>query len=409
MRLFDIVSIILFICAIFSFINFKYLKLPNTIGIMLITIISSLFLLFLKLFGLNLYDHILVFTQSISFDKALLEWMLCFLLFSGSISVNIEDLKEYKWSILVFSTISLIISVFLISTSLYYLLISFNINLSYIYCLLFGALISPTDPIAVLGILRKAKTPREIEINIVGESLFNDGFGVVIFVVLMNILLAKEAFSISSVFLLFLRESVGGIVLGIISGLIAYKMIKQIDNYLIEILITLSLVTSLYSIASILHVSGLLGVIVAGILIGNKARNSVMSDKTKIHLDIFWEIIDELLNFMLFALIGLQLLNINFSLEYIIISLCVIPIALISRFISIFIPVSILKLIQNIIPNTSKIMTWGGLRGGLSIALALSLPNGDEKNLILVMTYSIVIFAIIVQGLTIKYLVKSND
>lgn len=406
MKLFDVVSIIIVISALLSYFNLKYIKLPNTIGLMLLSIIASFILILLKFLGLNINEHILIFSKSISFDKALLEWMLGFLLFSGSLGVNVDDLKEEKLSITIFSTFSLIASIFIISSGLYYITDFLGIDLSYIYCLLFATLVSPTDPIAVLGILKKLGVPKDLETNIVGESLFNDGVGVVIFIVLLGVLEGSTPFSLGSVSLLFFQEAIGGIILGIILGFITYKMIKKIENYQIEILLTLALVTGGYSLASLLHVSGPLAVIASGLLIGGHGRNYGMSEKSRKHLDIFWEILDEILNAILFTLIGLEILVLNFSMNYLLLSILVIPLALSGRFLSIGLPIIILKKFRSFSPNTVKIMTWGGLRGGLAIALAISLPESKEKSLILVMTYAIVVFSILFQGLTMKYLLK---
>lgn len=406
MKLFDVVSIIIVISAFFSYFNLKYLKLPNTIGLMLLTIIGSVVLILLKFLGLNINEHILIFSKSISFDKALLEWMLGFLLFSGSLGVNVDDLKEEKISITIFSTFSLVVSILIISSGLYYITDFLGIALSYIYCLLFATLVSPTDPIAVLGILKKLGVPKDLETNIVGESLFNDGVGVVIFIVLLGVLDGTTPFSLGSVSLLFFQEAIGGLFLGTALGFLTYKMIKKIENYQIEILLTLALVTGGYSLASLLHVSGPLAVIASGLLIGGHGRNYGMSEKSREHLDIFWEILDEILNAILFTLIGLEILVLSFSMDYLLLSILVIPLALLGRFLSIGLPVIILKKFRTFSDNTVKIMTWGGLRGGLAIALAISLPESKEKNLIIVMTYAIVVFSILFQGLTMKYLLK---
>lgn len=408
MELFDVVSIIIVISAFFSYFNLKYLKLPNTIGLMLLTIIGSCLLILLKFLGLNINEHILIFSKSISFDKALLEWMLGFLLFSGSLGVNVDDLKEEKISITIFSTFSLVVSILIISSGLYYITDFLGIALSYIYCLLFATLVSPTDPIAVLGILKKLGVPKDLETNIVGESLFNDGVGVVIFIVLLGVLDGTTPFSLDSVSLLFFQEAIGGLFLGTALGFLTYKMIKKIENYQIEILLTLALVTGGYSLASLLHVSGPLAVIASGLLIGGHGRNYGMSEKSREHLDIFWEILDEILNAILFTLIGLEILVLSFSMDYLLLSILVIPLALLGRFFSIGLPVIILKKFRVFSDNTVKIMTWGGLRGGLAIALAISLPESKEKNLIIVMTYAIVVFSILFQGLTMKYLLKNK-
>lgn len=407
MTLFNIVSTLLVISALFSYLNYRYIKLPRTIGLMLITLVISLSLIILRSIGFTIDEHAQQLVSSIDFNKTLLEWMLCFLLFAGSLHVNIDDLREQKWTIGVFSTFSLIISTTIIATISYLIFNYIGLNIGYIYCLLFGALISPTDPIAVLGILKKAGTPKNLETNIVGESLFNDGVGVVIFMVLIGLISGEgHATSFTDIIILFVREALGGSILGLIVGWFTYKMLKTIDDYQVEILITLALVTGLYAFASSLHISGPLAIIIAGLVIGNHGRSFGMSEKTRDHLDLFWELIDEILNAILFILIGLEVLILKFSPQYIIPMILIIPSVLVARFISLGIPITLLRMKKEFIPNATRIMTWGGLRGGLSVALALSLPNGLERDIILVMTYGIVVFSILIQGLTVKYLVK---
>lgn len=410
MKLFDIVSAVVTISALFSYLNYRFIKLPNTIGLMFITLVVSFVLLSLRIFGIDIDEHIVGFAKNIDFNKTLLEWMLCFLLFSGSINVNTKDLLEHKWTITIFSTLSLLISVLIIATSTYYLFSLFDIHVQYIYCLLFGTLVSPTDPIAVLGILKKAGAPKELEINIVGESLFNDGVSVVLFLVLLGVLSeGAENFTINTVLKLFMEEAVGGIIFGSFLGYLTYQLLKKIDNYQVEIMLTLALVTGGYSLSSLIHVSGPLAIVMAGLIIGNFGRTHGMSEHTVEHLDLFWELVDEILNTLLFTLIGLEVLVVKFEPRYIFLDLIIIFVALFARFVSIGIPVIALKSRKDIAKNATKIMTWGGLRGGLSVALALALPPSIEKDLILTMTYSIVVFSIIIQGLTIKYLVKPTQ
>ncbi len=407
MKLFDIVSILLVISALFSYINYRYIKLPRTIGLMLITLIISLSMIILRGFGIILDEQAIQLARSIDFNKTLLEWMLCFLLFAGSLHVNINDLKEQKWTIGIFSTLSLLISTIIIAAISYFCLQFLKIDISFIYCLLFGALISPTDPIAVLGILKKAGTPKNLETNIIGEALFNDGVGVVLFLAILDSITGSgHEPGFMTISMMFIQEAIGGMFCGLIFGWITYKMLKRIDDYQVEVLITLALVTGGYALAAALHVSGPLAIIVAGLIIGNHGRSFGMSEKTKEHLDLFWELIDEILNAILFILIGLEILVLKFSTQYIFPVLLIIPAVLLARFISLGIPISLLRLHKEFIPNATRIMTWGGLRGGLSVALALSLPLGIERDVILIMTYSIVVFSILIQGLTVKYMVK---
>lgn len=408
MTLFNIISILLVISAFFGYLNYHYIKLPRTIGLMVITLFFSIALIILRSFGIVIDEQAKQLVYSIDFNTTLLQWMLCFLLFAGALHLNIDDLKEQKWTIGIFSTLSLVISTLLIASFTFFLFKFINYDIKYIYCLLFGSLISPTDPIAVLGIIKKAGTPKNLETNIIGESLFNDGVGVVLFLVLLGSITGEtHGNSLTDILFLFIREAIGGCVLGFIFGWLTYKMLKTIDDYQLEIIITLALVTGGYALASALHVSGPLAIIIAGLVIGNHVSSFETSEKTREHLYMFWELIDEILNAVLFILIGLEILILKFSTQYIIPVLVIVPAVLLARFISLGIPISLLKMANEFIPNATRIMTWGGLRGGLAVALALSLPKSMERDIILVMTYGIVVFSILVQGLTIKYLIKT--
>ena len=281
-----------------------------------------------------------------------------------------------------------------------------DINLAYIYCLLFGALISPTDPIAVLAILRTAGAPKSLETKITGESLFNDGVGIVIFILVASIAIGGNEVTVGSVITLFLEEAVGGVIYGLLLGFITYWMMKRVDNYQVEILLTLALVTGGYVSATALHISGPIAVVVAGLMIGNHGRLLAMSGVTREHLDTFWELIDEILNAILFVLIGLEVLILNFSFNILGIGMLTILIVLLGRFISVGLPVTLLRYRREFSPHAIKILTWGGLRGGISVALALSIPASPEREIILSITYCVVIFSILVQGLTIGKLIK---
>jgi CPA1 family monovalent cation:H+ antiporter len=407
MSLYNIVSTLLVISAFFSYLNYRYIKLPRTIGLMLITLLISLALLILRKFGIVIDEQARQLAHSIDFNKTLLQWMLCFLLFAGALHLNVDDLKEQKWTIGIFSTLSLIISTLLIASFSYFLFQIIGIDIKFIYCLLFGALISPTDPIAVLGIIKKSGTPKNLETNIIGESLFNDGVGVVLFLVLLGSITGEtEGTGFTDILFLFTREAIGGCILGFILGWVTYKMLKTIDDYQVEILITIALVMGGSALADALHVSGPLAIIVAGLVIGNHVSSFAMSEKNRENLYLFWELIDEILNAILFILIGLEILILKFSIAYISPMILIIPAVLLARFISLGIPISLLRMRNEFIPNATRIMTWGGLRGGLAVALALSIPVGTERDIILFMTYGIVVFSILVQGLTVKYMVK---
>jgi CPA1 family monovalent cation:H+ antiporter len=406
MDLFNIIAILITLSAIFSYLNFRYIKLPTTIGLMLFSLILSLLLIILGQLGFIIEDQARELVSHIDFNKTLMHGMLSFLLFAGALHVNINDLMEKKWEIGIFATLGVVISTFIIGSIIYYVLRWLGLGIQYIHCLLFGALISPTDPIAVLGILKKIGAPKTLETKITGESLFNDGIGVVVFITLYRIAFSGYEITAQDVALLFTKETIGGVIFGLLVGWIAYRLLKSVDNYQVEILVTLALVTGGYALASKLHLSGPIAIVIAGLLIGNHGRRFAMSDRTRENLDTFWELIDEILNAILFVLIGFEMLILVFLRKYILEGLIAIPIMLLARFISIAIPILFLKNRKEFSPNVIKILTWAGLRGGISVALALSLPASTERNIILAMTYVVVVFSILVQGLTIQRLVQ---
>jgi CPA1 family monovalent cation:H+ antiporter len=407
MDIFSIITILIVLSAVFAFINTKFLKLPFTIGLMLIAICFTLVLTVLGSFNHYILDEAKILIASIDFETALLDIMLSFLLFAGALHTKLDALKKHRTPIALFATMGVVVSTFIIGTLMYYVAIVIGHEIDYIYCLLFGALISPTDPIAVLGILKDANAPKKLEIKIVGESLFNDGVGVVVFLVIYKIaeqgLASVEATEVS---FLFLEEVVGGIALGLIGGWLVFQLMRTIDHYETEVIITLALVMGLSALAHLIHVSGPLAVVVAGIFIGNKSPKIAWSETTQNYVDKFWELLDVLLNAILFVLIGLELLVITINGEYITFGLIAIPIALIARYLALAGPVALFKKKLDFIPKTNLIMTWGGIRGGISIALALSLKPEMERELFLTVTYIIVVFSIIGQGLTIGPLVK---
>jgi monovalent cation:H+ antiporter, CPA1 family len=407
MSIFNIITILIILSAVFAFINTRFLKLPFTIGLMIIAIVFTVGITVLGSLNHYVLDEAKVLIQSVDFETALLDVMLSFLLFAGALHTNLDALKMQKGPIALFATIGIVLSTFLIGTMMYYVFQAFSYTIQYIYCLLFGALISPTDPIAVLGILKDANAPKKLETKIVGESLFNDGVGVVVFIVVFKIAQqGVDAMSFGDVGLLFVKEVAGGLVLGLLSGWVAFRSMKAIDNYETEIIITLALVMGVSAMAHTLHVSGPLAVVVAGILLGNKAPTIAWSASTHSYVDKFWELIDVLLNAVLFVLIGLELLVVSMKGQYLLFGLIAIPLALLARYMALSGPVAFFKSKLDFIPKTNLIMTWGGIRGGISIALALSLEPQMERELFLTITYVIVVFSIIVQGLTIGPLVK---
>ncbi len=404
MSQFELIAILITLAALFSYLNERYLGLPSAIGLMLFALVMSLALIALGKFGFGVEEQARSLLGSIDFSKTLLHGMLSFLLFAGALHVNLEDLMQQKWFIISLATAGVVISTSIVGGLAWMVLQLLGLGIPFIYCLLFGALISPTDPIAVLGILKSAGAPKKLETQITGESLFNDGVGVVVFIVLLRIAEGTHEVGISEVALLFAEEALGGALFGLATGFLAYWMLKSVDNYPVEMLITLALVTGGYALAEALHLSAPIAIVVAGLLIGNHGRDLAMSDKTVEHLDTFWELLDELLNAVLFVLIGMEVLILQFTPGYLLAGVLAILIVLFARMVSVAIPVGLLRLWREFSPGVVKILTWGGLRGGISVALALSLPPGPERDVILTITYIVVVFSILVQGLTISRL-----
>ena len=405
MKLFNILAILITLSAGFSYLNHRFIRLPTTIGLMVIALLVSLGLAALGPLGFGLEEDAHRLLASIDFDETLLHGMLSFLLFAGALHVNLENLARQKYIIGLLATFGVLGSTVIIAFISKWVLALLGIDLPMIYCLLFGALISPTDPIAVLGILKKVGVSESLETKICGESLFNDGVAVVVFLVFLKIATGSHEVTAVSVLGLFFKEALGGVVFGLLIGGVAYWMLKSIDNYQVEILITLALVAGGFALADELHLSGPIAIVVAGLLIGNHGRLLAMSDPVREHLDTFWELVDEILNAVLFVLIGLEVLVLTFTREYFIAGLVLIPLLLLARFVSVGWPVLIMRLFRTFSPDVIKILTWGGLRGGISVALALSLPPGKNREVILAITYMMVVFSIIVQGLTIGKLV----
>lgn len=403
MDLFGIITILVVVSAAFAYINERFVKLPYTIGAMVITIVMSMVLTIAGWIEPSLTNPLKDLISEIDFSKVLLEILLSFLLFAGALHTNFDQLKVQRGPILAFATFGVLVSTFLIGGVMFLVLGMLGLDIAFIYCLLFGALISPTDPIAVLGILKKVGVPKKLETKIVGESLFNDGVGVVVFLTIFAIAQKGiENITVGEIGFLLLEEVVGGIALGALLGWIAYKLLKSIDDYSVEVLITIAIVMGGYLLAQKLHFSGPLAVVVAGLIVGHDTvKDSSMSELTELYVDKFWETWDALLNGVLFVLIGLEILILPFERTYIIAGLIAIPLILIARWIALGIPIIVYKKKLDFVPNTGFMMTWGGLRGGISIALALTLTQEMHKDPFIIITYVVVIFSIVVQGLTI--------
>jgi len=407
----DTLAILISLAALFSYINYRFIRLPTTIGLLVIALLLSLSIIALGKLGIPLEGYAKHLLAQIDFNETLMQGMLSALLFAGALHVHLEELNKQKWVVAILASVGVIASTFMIGFASYEIFALLGLDIPLIYCLLFGSLISPTDPIAVMGILKTVGAPKSLETKIAGESLFNDGVAIVVFLVLLSIAGVGHGgghseVTVSSIAMLFAQEAIGGAVFGFIIGFIAFRMLASIDNYQVEILLTLSLVLGGYALASSLHISGPIAVVVAGLLIGNKGRKFAMSEKTRLHLDNFWELIDEILNAILFVLIGLEVLLLSFEIQYLWAGLIMIPVTLLARFISVGTPVAIMKLRTSFTPRIIRILTWGGLRGGISIALVLSMPASEYREALLVITYIIVIFSIVVQGLTVEKLIK---
>lgn len=409
--LLDLTAILLTLAAAFGYANHRWLKLPHTIGLVVIALFVSIVVLALDfvLPTLGFRATVRGAVESIAFSEVLMKGMLSFLLFAGALHINLNELARRKWAIGTMATIGVLISTALVGTTIYLLSGFVEYAIPFTYCLVFGALISPTDPIAVLGILKTVKVPASLKAKIAGESLFNDGVGIVVFTIVVAIAVETEGgapITAASIAKLFATEALGGGLLGLATGLIAYRAIGSIDEHNLEVLITLALVTLTYSIAIAIHVSGPIAVVIAGILIGNHGKQFAMSETTRDHLFKFWSLIDEVLNSILFLVIGFEILALTFTGSIVLIMMVAIPVVLAARLIAVSLPLTCLSLSNEFTKGAIPVLTWGGLRGGISIALALSLPEFSQKDVVLAATYGVVIFSIVVQGLTVERVVQ---
>ena len=401
--MFDVVVACLVLTALFAYVNHQYVRLPPTIGVIVIALLLSLARIGLDALGVGaLHSHEVEWLKSVDFSGVLMQGMLSLLLFAGALPVDLAELRSQRWPVGVLAVFGTVGSTVIVGFTMYYLLPWVGSGLDLTYCLLFGALISPTDPIAVMGILKSAGAPKDLEITIAGESLFNDGVGVVLFALLLEIVAGGQSPTLSHGLGLFLEEAGGGIVFGLVLGYVTYRMLKSIDEYQVEILLTLAAVMGGYALANRLHVSGPLAMVVGGLMIGNQGRALAMSDTTRDHLDMFWELLDQILNSALFVLRGLQITLIHFAPNTVLAVVLVILVTLGARLISVGVPLLALRAVINLPRGGWKILVWGGLRGGISVALALSLPAGPARDLILTLTYCVVVFSIVGQGSSMR-------
>lgn len=403
MELYYSFSVLIVLATIFEYINHRLLKLPSTIGIMIIAICVSVVLIF---FGESLLpkttEHVHELLGSFDFTEVLMGAMLNFLLFAGAIRVNIKDLKEQMGPVMLFATIGVIISAIVVGVGTYYIMPLLGLEIPFLWCMVFGALISPTDPVAVLSVLKKANVSKELETKVAGESLFNDGMGVVVFAVLLQLATGKNVdLTIENIGGILLKEAGGGILLGVVLGFIASRAMRNVNDYILSVLVTLSVVMGGYLIAHSMHLSSPLTMVAAGLFMGNFNIKFKMKSETQDYLLKFWELIDEIMNAVLFLFIGLELLIIKNLEDYIWGGAICILIVLFARWVSIFIPTKFMAYKHRFAPQTIKVLVWGGIRGGVSIALALSIPKNDYSDVIISLTYCVVVFSIVVQGLTI--------
>jgi CPA1 family monovalent cation:H+ antiporter len=405
--MFDLASSFLVLTALVAYLNYRFVKLPTTIGVMSIALFLSAVLFGLDRLGLsNLHDRAVLLMQSIDFTGLVMRGMLSMLLFAGALHVDLSELKKLRWQIGLLAVAGTLLSTILVGIGLFALLPLLGMSLPLTYCLVFGALISPTDPIAVMAILKSAGAPQRIEVLIAGESLFNDGVGVVFFALLLEMALAGQPPTLGAGALLLLREAGGGIGFGLVLGYLTFYLLQSIDSYQEEVLITLAAVLGGYALATHLQVSGPLAMVVVGLIIGNHGRALAMSSNTRAYIDMFWELLDAMLNSALFVLIGLEAIVVPFSVSLVIAGSAAICLTLMARMLLVGLPVSTLRTYLELPRGSWQILTWGGLRGGISVALALSLPSGSAHDMIVALTYIVVVFSILVQGLSIGRLVR---
>ncbi len=404
---FDAAAILVSLAAILGYINHRFLKLPTSIGLTIMGAVASLIVIGIDkmLPASELSENVVTFLAGIDFQATLMEGMLSFLLFAGALHVDWADMKRGRWPILLLSTIGVGISTAIVGTGFYLITGMLGIEIGFLWCLVFGALISPTDPVAVIGVLKRAAVPPTLQATVAGESLFNDGVGVVVFGILLSIALGTAEFSASHAAMDFAIEAGGGGLLGLVVGWLGFHAMRSIDEYNVEVMISLAVVMGGYSLAQFLHVSGPVAMAVAGLLIGNAGVKLAMSDMTRDYLLKFWALIDELLNAVLFLFIGLEVIAIAPTLGLIVTGIITIPLVIGGRIAGVGLPLLALRPFQSLGRLGLPTLVWGGLRGGISIALALSLPEGPARTVILAVTYVVVLFSVIVQGGTISGLI----
>ena len=406
--MFEVAAVCLVLTALLAYLNQRFVGLPTAIGVMVAALALSLLLVALDATGLvtSLHQYEESLLNSIDFSDVLMQGMLSLLLFAGALHVDLSELRAYRWQIGALAVVGTLLSTALVGLAMWLMLPALGIPISLPFCLVFGALISPTDPIAVMGILKSAKAPKNLELVIAGESLFNDGVGVVIFALLVGVAVSGETPTLMHAMQLLAEEAGGGLLFGAVLGYFTFRLLRSIDHYQVEVMLTLAMVMGGYALASRLHISGPLAMVVAGLIIGNHGRALAMSDTTRRYIDGFWELLDEILNAVLFVLIGMEVVVVTFFDGFIVVAAGTIAITLLARALTVGLPVGLLSRHFGLPTGAGPVLTWGGLRGGISVALALSLPHGPERDVLLTITYCVVVFSILVQGLSIGRLVQ---
>lgn len=418
MSLFALVSMLITLAALASYVNYRYIKLPTTVGVMLVALVGSLTLILGGSYAVGFREQAATLVARIDFDQVVLHGMLAFLLFAGSIHVNLEELGREWLPISLLAIFGTLVSTGTVGGLTWLVLGWLGLGIPFLHALLFGALISPTDPIAVLGIMKSVGASRQLEVQVAGESLFNDGLGVVVFLTLLELSgpggaaggpAAPLSIGVGAVGMLLLKEVGGAVVLGLAAGFVTYHMLKRVDNYQVEVLLTLALAMGLYSLAEALHLSAPIAVVVAGLFVGNQGRAFAMTEKTREHVDTFWELVDEILNVVLFLLIGLELLVLRIERGWLLAGVLAIPIVLSARWLSVAGIIGPLGWVKAQSKGAISLLTWGGLRGGISVAMALSLPASASRSLVLTLTYFVVVFSILVQSLTVGRVIRMTS
>ncbi len=410
------VSLLISLAAVSSYVNYRYIKLPTTVGVMLVALVASVALVLVGPYAGGFREQATTMISRIDFNEVVLHGMLAFLLFAGAIHVNLQDLGREWLTVASLAIVGTLAATGIVGGVTWLVLGWLGLGIPFLHALLFGALIAPTDPIAVLGIMKSVGAPRQLEVQVAGESLFNDGLGVVVFLILLQLsgsdaaggggAAAPLSIGVGAVGMLLLKEVGGALVLGLGAGYITYQMLKRVDNYQVEVLLTLALAMGLYALADALHLSAPIAVVVAGLLVGNPGRALAMTEKTREHVDTFWELVDEILNVVLFLLIGLELLVLRIERGWLVAGLLAIPIVLLARWLSVAGIVGPLSWVKAQSKGAIAVLTWGGLRGAISVAMALSLPANYSRSLLLTLTYFVVVFSILVQGLTLGRVIR---